>query len=247
MCHDVATLEHCKTIAPRCQAKPRCYENPRIRYFDQISARPNRAPYPRIRSCNSVKRLNVSSNSHIWMEHMQKVTNINHVKFDIHTLDNMEVTRTFMFNLHIQTILAKIMWDKLAECTASTIDQFFTWKPTFFGPNPTSPPPLPPCNVARKERLADESANIASGGEGGSERILQQFGKKALCPTHFGQDCLYHALSLQTPITRSVWNALSPNLWVFTQERILFSFHYTVHWLRGVGVTTYGISCFVIG
>ena len=38
------------------------------------------------------------------MEHMQKVTNINHVKFDIHTLDNMEVTRTFMFNLHIQTV-----------------------------------------------------------------------------------------------------------------------------------------------
>ena len=60
------------------------------------------------------------------MEHMQKVTNINHAKFDIHTLDNMEVTRTFMFNLHIQTILAKIMWDKLPECTASTIDQFFT-------------------------------------------------------------------------------------------------------------------------
>ena len=38
------------------------------------------------------------------MEHMQKVTNINHVKFDIHTLDNMEVTHTFMFNLHIQTV-----------------------------------------------------------------------------------------------------------------------------------------------
>ena len=67
------------------------------------------------------------------MEHMQKITNINHVKFDIHALDNMEVTRTFTFNLHIQTILAKIMWDKLAECTASTIDQFFTWKPTLFG------------------------------------------------------------------------------------------------------------------
>ena len=60
MCHDVATLKNCKTIAPRCQAKPRCSENPRIRYFDQISARPNRAPYPRIRSCNSVKRLNFS-------------------------------------------------------------------------------------------------------------------------------------------------------------------------------------------
>ena len=66
----------------------------------------------------------------------------------------------------------------------------------FFGPNPTPPPGFPPCNVVRKERLADESSNIASGGgggggEGGSERILQQFGKKALCPTHFGQDCMY--------------------------------------------------------
>ena len=39
------------------------------------------------------------------MEHMQKVTNNNHVKFDIHTLDNMEVERTFMFNLHIQTVV----------------------------------------------------------------------------------------------------------------------------------------------
>ena len=99
------------------------------------------------------------------MEHEQKVTSINHAKFDIHTLHNMEVTRTFTFNLHIQTILAKIMWDKLAECTASTIDQFFTWKQTFFGPIPTFLP-LPPCNVVRKERLADESSNIASGGRG---------------------------------------------------------------------------------
>ena len=77
-----------------------------------------------------------------------------------------------MFNLHIQTILAKIMWDKLAEYTASTIDQIFTWKQTFFGPNPTSPPPpppLPPCNVVRKERLAEESSNIASGGGGGGK------------------------------------------------------------------------------
>ena len=79
------------------------------------------------------------------MEHMQKVTNINHVKVDIHTLDNMEVTRTFMFNLHIQTILAKIMWQKLAACTASTIDQFFTWKQTFFGLIPTFPPPPMQC------------------------------------------------------------------------------------------------------
>ena len=112
---------------------------------------------------------------------MQKVTNINHVKFEIHTLVNMEVTRTFMFNLHIQTILAKIMWDKLAECTASTIDQFFTWKPTFFGPNPTFPP-LPPCNVVRKERLAEESPNIASGGKGGASENCSNSGKRHFVP-----------------------------------------------------------------
>ena len=140
MCHDIATLKNCKTIRPKVSNEAEMLRNPWIRYFDQISARPNRAPYPSIRSCNSVQCLNFSSNSHIWMEHLQKVTNINHVKFDIHTLDNMEVTRTFMFNLHIQTILPKIMWDKLAECTASTIDQFFTWKQTLFGPNPTFPP-----------------------------------------------------------------------------------------------------------
>ena len=52
-------------------------------------------------------------------------------------------------------------------------------------------------------------------GERGSERILQQFGKKALCPTHFGQDCQYHALSLQTPITQSVWKCtVSKFVWV---------------------------------
>ena len=188
MCHDVATLKNCKTIALRCQTKPRCYENPWIRYFDQISARPNCALYPRIRSCNSVKRLNFSSNSYIRMENMQKVTNINHVKFDIRTLDNMEVTRTFMFNLHIQTILAKIMWDKFAECTASTIDQFFTWKQTFFGPNPTFTP-SPHAILFVRKGLPMSRPTLHRGGEGGSERILQQFGKKALCPTHFGQDC----------------------------------------------------------
>ena len=204
MCHDVTTLKNCKTIAPRCQAKPRCYENPRIRYFDQISARSNRAPYPRIRSCNSVKRLNFSSNSHIWMEHMAKVTSINHVKYDIHTLDNMEVTRTFMFNLHIQTILAKIMWDKPAECTASTIDQFFTWKRTFFGPNPTFPPSLHAMLFVRKglptSRPTLHRGGGGGGGEGGSERILQQFGKKALCPTHFGQDCRLDTSWMSRPL-----------------------------------------------
>ena len=52
---------------------------------------------------------------------------------------------------------------------------FLTWKQTFSGPNSTSP--LPPCNVVRKERRAEESSNIAQGGwEGG--RILREFGKK---------------------------------------------------------------------
>ena len=75
-------------------------------------------------------------------------------------------------------------------------------------------PPLSPCNAVRKERLADESSNIAwggVGGEGGTSESCSNSGK-TLCPTHFGQDCLYHALSLQTHITRSVWNVLSPNL-----------------------------------
>ena len=114
------------------------------------------------------------------------------------------------------TILAKIMWDKLAECTASTIDQFFTWKQTFFGPNSTFHPSPHAMLFVRKglpkSRPTLHLGGEGGGGEGGSERILQQFGEKALCPTHFGQDCLYLALSLQTPITRSVWNALSPNL-----------------------------------
>ena len=111
---------------------------------------------------------------------MQKVTNINHVKFDIHTLDNMEVTRTFMFISTFRQSWPKL-WDKLAECTASTIDQFFTWKQTFFGPNATSPPP-PPCNVVRKERLADESSNIVSGGKGGASEYCSNSGKRHFVP-----------------------------------------------------------------
>ena len=72
------------------------------------------------------------------------------------------------------------MWDKLAECTSSTIDQFFTWKQTFFGPNSTSP--LPPCNVVRKERLAEESPNIASGGKGGASDYCSNSGKRHCVP-----------------------------------------------------------------
>ena len=74
--------------------------------------------------------------------------------------------------LYASTILAKMMWDKLAECTASTIDQFFTWKQTFFGPNPTSspppppPPPLPQCNVIRKEGFPTSRPTLHRGGRG---------------------------------------------------------------------------------
>ena len=97
------------------------------------------------------------------MEHEQKVTNINHAKFDIHTFDNLEVTRTFTFNLHIQTILAKIMWDKLAECTASTIDQFFAKCETLeFATRATDINSgngrLPPESVIGKQKSTDDCA-----------------------------------------------------------------------------------------
>ena len=71
--------------------------------------------------------------------------------------------------------------------------------------------PSPNAMLFVRKGLPTSRPTLHRGGRG-SERILQQFGKKALCPTHFSQDCLYHALSLQMPITRSVWNALSPNL-----------------------------------
>ena len=54
-------------------------------------------------------------------------------------------------------------------------------------------PPLPQCNIVRKEESS----------EGGSERIVQQFGKKALCPTHFGQDCSIVCLRTCTPVHHS--------------------------------------------
>ena len=118
----VTMLQHSRTAKKLPQGvKQSRNENRWIRYSDQISARPNRAPYPRIRSCNSVKRLNFSSNSHIWMAHMQKVTNNNHVKFDIHTLDNMEVTRTFMFNLHIQTVGRNRILSRIRSTTSTGV------------------------------------------------------------------------------------------------------------------------------
>ena len=63
------------------------------------------------------------------------------------------------------TILAKIMWDKLAECTASTIDQFFTWKPTFFGPNPTFPP-SPHAMLFVRKGLPTSRPTLHRGGRG---------------------------------------------------------------------------------
>ena len=63
------------------------------------------------------------------------------------------------------TILAKIMWDKLAKCTASTIDQFFTWKPTFFGPNPTFPP-SPHAMLFVRKGLPTSRPTLHQGGRG---------------------------------------------------------------------------------
>ena len=44
------------------------------------------------------------------------------------------------------------------------------------------PPPLPPCNVVRKERLADESSNIAPGGKGGASENCSHSGKRHFVP-----------------------------------------------------------------
>ena len=44
------------------------------------------------------------------------------------------------------------------------------------------PSPLPPCNVVRKERLAEESSNIASGGEGGASEYCGKSGKRHSVP-----------------------------------------------------------------
>ena len=44
-------------------------------------------------------------------------------------------------------------------------------------------PPLPPCNVVHKERLAEESSNIASRGKGGASEYCWNSGKR-LCVPH---------------------------------------------------------------
>ena len=66
------------------------------------------------------------------------------------------------------TILAKIMWDKLAECTASTIDQFFTWKQTFLGPYSTFPP-SPHAMLFIRKGLPKSRPTLHQGGRG--ERV----------------------------------------------------------------------------
>ena len=43
-------------------------------------------------------------------------------------------------------------------------------------------PPLPPCNVVRKERLAEESSNIASGEKGGASEYCSNSGKRHSVP-----------------------------------------------------------------
>ena len=53
---------------------------------------------------------------------------------------------------------------------------------------PSSPSPHAMWFV--RKGLPTSRPTLHRGGRG-SERILQQFGKKALCPTHFGQDCMY--------------------------------------------------------
>ena len=89
------------------------------------------------------------------------------------------------------TTLAKIMWDTLAECKASTIDHL-TWKQTFFGPSstfpPPPPPPPPPHAMLLLRKGLPKSRPILHRGGGGSE-YSRNSAKKAKCPTHFGQDC----------------------------------------------------------
>ena len=131
---------------------------------------------------------------------MQKVTNNNHVKFDIHMLDNMEVTNTFMFNLHIQTILAKIMWDAcrthcLDHRSVFHMETDLLWAKFYL-------PPSPHAMLFIRKGLPKSCPTLHWGGGkggGGRRQILQQFGKKAQCPTHFGQDCKYMAYIYSTP------------------------------------------------
>ena len=58
------------------------------------------------------------------------------------------------------TVMAKIMWDTLAECNASTINRFSHGDKRSLGQ--ILPSHLPPCNVVWKERLPQQSSNTAN-------------------------------------------------------------------------------------
>ena len=100
------------------------------------------------------------------------------------TIENHQLQRTSTEKA--ATILAKIMWDTLAECTASTM--FFTWKRTFYGPNYTFPP-LPHAMLFERKGFPPSRPTLHGEGRGGgraSERIfeLQEFCIKGIQVSH---------------------------------------------------------------
>ena len=126
------------------------------------------------------------------MEHTQKVTNNNHVKFDI---------RWIMWKLHALLCLISTFrqsWPKL--CGTSLRNALPRPSISFSHGNkrslgqilpcrtPPPPPAFPHAMLFVRKGLPKSRPTLHRGGRG-SERLLQQFGKKALCPTHFGQDC----------------------------------------------------------
>ena len=78
-----------------------------------------------------------------------------------------------------------------------------------------SPPP-PPMQCCSLEKACRRVVQHCIGGEGGSERILQQFGKKALCPTHFGQDCSILLVEVLRYFIISSFSILFQNIWLFS-------------------------------
>ena len=59
------------------------------------------------------------------------------------------------------------MWDTLEECTAWTIDQFFTRKQTFFRPNSTFPPSPPHSMLFVRKACRRVVQHYIGGGGGG--------------------------------------------------------------------------------
>ena len=64
------------------------------------------------------------------------------------------------------------------------------WAKSYLPP----PPPMQCCSYGEACRRVVQ--HCIGGGGGGGGGILQQLGKKALCPTHFGQDCRYANFSV---------------------------------------------------